>query len=86
MTSLKIAAKADTVGTSRYDVSKQRFLIGRISVLDLNVAQTEKDEATRRYIAALRNYWTYFYTIRSLTLYDWLNEVPLEEDFDSLLQ
>ena len=50
---LKIAAKADTVGTSRYDVSKQRFLIGRISVLDLNVAQTEKDQATRQFIAAL---------------------------------
>ncbi len=83
---LKIAAKADTVGTSRYDVSKQRFLIGRISVLDLNVAQTEKDEATRRYISALRNYWTYFYTIRSLTLYDWLNDNPLGEDFDSLLR
>ena len=83
---LKIAAKADTVGTSRYNVSKQRFLIGRISVLDLNVAQTEKDEATRRYIAALRNYWNYFYTIRSLTLYDWMNELPLQEDFDSLLE
>ncbi len=83
---LKIAAKADTVGTNRYDVSKQRFLIGRISVLDLNVAQTEKDEATRRYIAALRNYWTYFYTIRSLTLYDWQNSVRLQEDFDSLLR
>ncbi len=83
---LKIAAKADTVGTSRYDVSKQRFLIGKISVLDLNVAQTEKDQATRQYIAALRNYWTYFYTIRSLTLYDWINEKPLEEDFDSLLR
>ncbi|HYW95561.1 MAG TPA: TolC family protein [Bacteroidales bacterium] len=83
---LKIAAKADTVGTSRYHVSKQRFLIGKISVLDLNVAQTEKDEATRRFISALRNYWTYFYTIRSLTLYDWLNNSPLEQDFDSLLR
>ena len=83
---LKIAAKADTVGTNRYDVSKQRFLIGRISVLDLNVAQTEKDEATRRYISALRNYWTYFYTIRSLTLYDWLKSIRLGEDFDSLLR
>ena len=83
---LKIAAKADTVGTSRYFVTKERFLIGRISVLDLNVAQTEKDEATRRFIAALRNYWTYFYTIRSLTLYDWINAKPLEEDFDVLLQ
>ena len=83
---LKIAAKADTVGTSRYDVSKQRFLIGRISVLDLNVAQTEKDQATRQFISALRNYWTYFYTIRSLTLYDFLNTTPLSEDFDSLLR
>jgi len=82
---LKIAEKADTIGLKRFEVAKQRFLIGRISVLDLNVAQTEKDQAARSYMAALRNFWTYFYNLRSLTLYDWINEEPLEQDFDELL-
>ncbi len=83
---LRIAAKADTIALNRFEVTKQRFLIGKINVLDLNVAQTEKDVAARGYLSALRNYWTYFYNLRSLTLYDWLNEEPLEEDFDILLR
>lgn len=82
---LKIAEKADTIGHKRFEVAKQRFLIGRISVLDLNVAQTEKDEAARSYLAALRNYWTYFFNLRSLTLYNWLDEEPLLQDFEQLL-
>ncbi len=82
---LKIAKKADTIGLKRFEVAKQRFLIGKISVLDLNVAQTEKDQATRSYLGALRNYWTYYYNLRSLTLYDWLSDEPLKQDFDELL-
>ena len=82
---LVIAAKADTIALKRFEVTKQRFLIGRISVLDLNVAQTEKDEAARGYLSALRNYWNYFYNLRSLTLYDWMNERPLQQNFDDIL-
>jgi hypothetical protein len=83
---LKIAAKADTIARMRYEVSKQRFLIGKISVLDLNVALQEKDVATRAYIAALRNYWNYFFNMRSLTLFDWINNQTLSEEFDSLIR
>lgn len=83
---LQIASKADTIASIRYEVSKQRFLIGRISVLDLNVAQTEKDVAARGYINALRNYWTYFYNVRSLTLYDWVDNKQLTQDIDALIR
>jgi len=83
---LRIASKADTIAALRYEVSKQRFLIGKISVLDLNVAQTEKDVAARGYLSALRNYWTYFFNIRSLTLYDWINDYPLSEEFEALIR
>jgi outer membrane protein TolC len=83
---LKIAAKADTIARMRYEVTKQRFLIGRISVLDLNVALQEKDVAARAYISALRNYWNYFFNMRSLTLFDWINDQTLSEEFDSLIR
>lgn len=82
---LEIAQKADVIGLKRFEVAKQRFLIGRISVLDLNVAQTEKDQAARSYLSALRNYWTYYFNLRSLTLYDWLKGEPLKQDFNELL-
>ena len=80
-----IASKADTIANLRYEVTKQRFLIGKIDVLDLNVALEEKDVARRGYVQALRNYWDYYYDLRGLTLYDWHKDLKLEEDFDELL-
>jgi len=83
---LRIASKADTVANLRYNVTKQRFYIGRIDVLDLNVALREKDDATRNYLSALQRYWSYFYNIRRLTLYDFERDFQLVEDFESLVQ
>ncbi|MDX2432050.1 MAG: TolC family protein [Bacteroides sp.] len=80
-----IASKADTIANLRYEVTKQRFLIGKIDVLDLNVALEEKDVAKRGFVQALRNYWDYYYDLRGLTLYDWQKDTKLVEDFDELL-
>ena len=83
---VKIAAKADTVAAKMYEVTKQRFLIGKIDVLELNNADTKKDQNKRSYIQALNNYWTYFYNLRSLALYDFLNRKPLETDYEKLIK
>jgi outer membrane protein TolC len=81
---LVIAAKSDTVARKRYEVAKQRFLIGKIDVLDLNVASSEKDIAQRNYIQAQNTFWNYYYNIRQFTLFDFVNGLPLEEDFNEL--
>ena len=83
---LMLAAKADTIAQSRYNVTKERFLIGRIDVLELNIAQTERDNARDRYIAAMRNYWQFYYNMRKLTLYDFINDKPIDVDFDKLIK
>ncbi len=83
---VKIAAKSDTVAAKMYEVTKQRFLIGRIDVLELNNADTKKDQNKRSYIQALSNYWNYFYNLRALTLYDFVNRKPLETDYESLVE
>lgn len=80
-----IAAKSDTVAMKMYEVTKQRFLIGKIAVLELNNADTKKDQNKRAYVQALQNYWNYFYNIRSLALYDFVNNKPLETDYELLL-
>lgn len=82
---LIIAAKADTVASYRYEVAKRRFLIGKIDVLDLNVALEEKDVARRGYIAALREFWSYYFNIRRLTLFDFISNKPLTASFEELL-
>jgi outer membrane protein len=83
---VSIAAKSDTVAMKRYEVTKQRFLIGKIAVLDLNDADTRKDQNRRAYVQSLQDYWNYFYNIRSLTLFDFINRKPLETDYEKLLQ
>jgi len=83
---VRIAAKADTIAQSRYEVTKQRFFIGNVDVTDLNIALTEKDAAKRSFLSALNNYWSYYYNIRQLTLYDFEKQAPLVEDFETLLQ
>jgi outer membrane protein TolC len=82
---VEIASKADTIADLRYEVTKQRFLIGKIDVLDLKDALEEKDLARRGFVEALRNYWDYYYNLRGITLYDWERDMKLEEDLDELL-
>ena len=82
---LTIAAKSDNIAQRRYDVTKQRFLIGKVDVLNLNVALSEKDQAKQNYISALRSYWFDYFSIRKITLYDFLEDKNLEVDFNTIL-
>jgi outer membrane protein TolC len=68
--SLAIAAKADTVGAKRFEVAKNRYVIGRIGMDNLYQAQSEKDAALQAYLNALRNYWVAYYRLRRVTMYD----------------
>lgn len=81
-----IAAKSDTVARTMFEVTKQRFYIGRISVLELNNADSRKDQNRRAYVQSLQNYWSYFYNMRRLALYDFINRKPLETDYEKLLE
>lgn len=85
-TQLQISAKADTIAQSRYNVTKERFLIGRIDVIELNIAQTERDNARTRYIAAMRNYWQFYYDMRRLTQFDFINRKPIQVEFEELIK
>jgi outer membrane protein TolC len=81
-----IAAKSDTVAMKMYEVTKQRFLIGKIAVLELNNADTKKDQNRRAYVQSLQNYWSYFFNLRNLTLYDFINKQPLDTDYEKLIE
>ncbi len=74
---LKITSKSDEIAQKRYDISKNRYLIGKIGITDLNIALTDKDQAKRDYLQSLRQFWTSYYTIRKLTLYDFETNNPI---------
>ena len=82
---LTIAEQADRIAEKRYSTAIETFMIGKISVLDLNDAQKSKDEAKLKHITELYKYWKYFYNIRNVTLYDFVKQTDLEIDFDKTI-
>ncbi|WP_291584465.1 TolC family protein [Bacteroides sp.] len=82
---LSIAKEADIIAQQRYKTSIETFLIGKINTLDLNDAQNSKDQARQKHISELYNYWSYFYQIRSLTLWDFERNTELEADFEIVI-
>src|SRR6185369_7622533 len=74
---IEITKKSDAVAQERYLVAQNRYLIGKIDITNLNIALTEKDTAKRSYLLALKSFWTAYYNLRRLTLYDFANRQPL---------
>ena len=67
-----IAQKSLEAARKRYNITYQRYLIGKISVTDLNLALADQETARRGYLQAIRDFWTALYEIRGLTLYDFV--------------
>ena len=82
---VQIAAKADTVAQKGYEITKARYLIGKISITDLNIAQTEANSSKGNYINALWTYWRYYYDVRRLTLFDFERNMPIIVNYRDLL-
>lgn len=69
--------KGDEIADKRYNISQERYLVANISVTDLNLALTAKDQAKKAYLQALREYWIAYYQLRLLTLYDFEMNIAL---------
>ena len=74
---LALSAKADTVSEKRFEVAKNRYIVGKIGIDNLYLAQNERDQALRGYIDAMRGYWAAYYRLRRLTLYDFAERRPI---------
>ncbi len=57
----------------RFEVSKDRYLIGKIDVTNLFLAQNEKDAARRSRVQTLWDFWSGYYRLRRLTLFDFVS-------------
>ena len=80
-----VSRRAMNVASERYQLTMHRFREGNATVTDLNMAQTENDSALRQYISDVSNFWTYYYTLRRLTLYDFISGKDLEVDIYEMI-
>nr|WP_308762977.1 TolC family protein [uncultured Bacteroides sp.] len=85
-TQLHLADEADQIARKRYHTNVETFLVGKISTLDLNDSQSQKDEARRKHINELFYYWYYYYQLRSLTLWDFAAGTGIEADFEKIVK
>lgn len=81
-----ISTKALTIAQQRYDITKDRFLNGSITVTDLNTAQKELDEASDQYISQLSTFWSAYFELRKLSLYDFIQKKDISAEFDKIIE
>lgn len=74
---LVISAKSDTIAQKRYDITVKRYMIGKIDIVDLNIALQEKDRAKLGNLQALRTFWNTYFELRRKTLYDFQQNIPI---------
>lgn len=67
-----LADRAYEVALRREEITRKRYLIGKLSIIELNLAVREMDEARRQYMASLRDFWIGYYELRRLTLFDFV--------------
>ncbi len=82
---LELAKETDQIAQQRYNTSVEAFVLGKIDVLNLNDSQASKDDARRNYIQQMYMLWSYYYQIRSLTLFDFINNKELIADFEDMV-
>jgi len=74
---LSLTQQADAIAAEKYQIARERYVLGDLSITDLSIAFAEKDQARRDFVGALREYWTAFYQLRKLTLYDFEKQQKL---------
>jgi outer membrane protein TolC len=74
-----LAAKADTVSAKQFEVARNRYTVGKVSNTDLYNAQNDKDASVLAHVQALRNYWTAYYHLRRVTLYDFATKQEMAD-------
>jgi len=76
---LEQAKLSNEIAQRRYEISNERYYLSDISITDLTIALQEKDTARREYIRTLRNYWRSYYSLRALTLYDFIENKKITQ-------
>lgn len=80
-----VARMARDVADRRYTIAMDNFRNGKISVTDLNTAQSERDQAVQTYVSALSSFWESYYELRRKALYDFITHTDITAEFDKLI-
>lgn len=77
--------RARSIAEERYEITKKRFEEGGLTVTELNTAQQDLESSRSQYIAQLQSFWSSYYSLRRITLYDWIRNSDIAADFDRII-
>jgi outer membrane protein TolC len=75
------AEEALELALMAYNVTKERFIIGKTDLNSLTLSLNRQNSAQRNYLSALRDYWLNYYKLRKLTLFDFLKQEEIKVNF-----
>ncbi len=78
--------RAMDIAAERYSLMMDKFKNGNATVTELTNAQSDSDSALSKYVGDLSNYWNYYYTLRKLTLYDFLTGRDIDIDVKEMVE
>jgi outer membrane protein TolC len=67
---MEFARQSMQLSQQRYQIAKEKYTVGSLSFTDFNTAQMEKDAGIIDYIQNVYDYWSLYFLLRRLTLYD----------------
>lgn len=81
-----VSRRARDISANRYELVREKFRSGTASVTDLGNARSDRDNAQTRYVRDICNFWSYYYALRKLTLYDFESGADIDVDFDEMVE
>ncbi|TWO31564.1 TolC family protein [Seonamhaeicola sediminis] len=80
------ALRSRDLAKESYNLTEKRFLSGNVDFLNLTTSRRAWQQANENYIRTLQNYWNLYYKVQQLTLYNFIKDTPLTQDFDNILE
>lgn len=81
-----VSRRANAIAAERYSLIMDKFRNGTATVTDLNTARTESDSALQKYIQDMGSFWNYYYTLRKLSLFDFVREEDISVSFEEMVK
>jgi len=82
----EIAARAAQLAEDSYQLALQNFGSGSMTMTQLDQLKQKRDGALSSYVSNVASFWNYYFGMRKATLYDYLNGIDINAEFDKLVK
>ena len=76
---MTIAESSFELAVKQYEMSVNKFDLGKLSIYELGLIQRELFSSMNRYFMVMKDVWDMYYSLRSITLFDFVEKKELIE-------